>query len=89
MPLSLARLPETQRYGIFEIGMNHAGEIAPLTKLVQPDIAIITTIAPVHLEFFESVDAIADAKAEYFSASRRAALRSVNRDVAAVCAAQR
>src|SRR5262249_33646005 len=52
VPLSLARLPEGARYGVFEIGMNHAGEITPLTKLVQPDVAIITTIAPVHLEFF-------------------------------------
>ena len=52
VPLSLARLPETARYAIFEIGMNHAGEIAPLAKLVRPHVAMITTVEPVHLEFF-------------------------------------
>jgi UDP-N-acetylmuramoyl-tripeptide--D-alanyl-D-alanine ligase len=66
VPLSLARLPQATRYGVFEIGMNHAGEITPLTKLVRPDVAIITTIAPVHLEFFGTLEAIADAKAEIF-----------------------
>ena len=81
VPLSLARLPEDARYGIFEIGMNHAGEITPLTKLVQPDIAIITTIAPVHLEFFESIDAIADAKAEIFLGVAPGGAAIVNRDV--------
>src|ERR1051326_2084435 len=62
VPLSLARLAEVARYGVFEIGMNHAGEITPLTRLVRPDVAIVTTIAPVHLEFFKSVEEIADAK---------------------------
>ncbi len=81
VPLSLARLPEHARFGIFEIGMNHAGEITPLTKLVQPDIAIITTIAPVHLEFFESIDAIADAKAEIFLGVAPGGAAIVNRDV--------
>jgi UDP-N-acetylmuramoyl-tripeptide--D-alanyl-D-alanine ligase len=81
VPLSLARLPEGARYGIFEIGMNHAGEITPLTKLVQPDIAIITTIAPVHLEFFASVDAIADAKAEIFLGIAPGGAAVINRDV--------
>ena len=53
--------------------MNHAGEITPLTQLVRPHVAIVTTIAPVHLEFFGSLEAIADAKAEIFSGSSRAA----------------
>jgi UDP-N-acetylmuramoyl-tripeptide--D-alanyl-D-alanine ligase len=66
VPLSLARLPESARFAVFEIGMNHAGEIEPLARLVRPHVAIITTVAPVHLEFFESVEAIADAKAEIF-----------------------
>jgi UDP-N-acetylmuramoyl-tripeptide--D-alanyl-D-alanine ligase len=66
VPLSLARLPEGARFGVFELGMNHAGEIDPLTRLVRPHVAIITTIEPVHLEFFPSVEAIADAKAEIF-----------------------
>ena len=66
VPLSLARMPRQTQFGIFEIGMNHAGEIRPLTKQVAPDVALITTVAPVHLEFFDSVESIADAKAEIF-----------------------
>jgi UDP-N-acetylmuramoyl-tripeptide--D-alanyl-D-alanine ligase len=66
VPLSLARCPADAQYAIFEMGMNHAGEIGPLAQLVRPHIAIITGIAPVHLEFFKSLDGIADAKAEIF-----------------------
>jgi UDP-N-acetylmuramoyl-tripeptide--D-alanyl-D-alanine ligase len=82
VPLSLARLPETARYGIFEIGMNHAGEITPLTRLVRPDVAIITTVAAVHLEFFKSVDEIADAKAEIFLGLVPGGAAVINRDTA-------
>lgn len=66
VPLSLARLPESARFGVFELGMNHAGEIEPLVKLVRPHVAIITTIEAVHLEYFSGIEAIADAKAEIF-----------------------
>jgi UDP-N-acetylmuramoyl-tripeptide--D-alanyl-D-alanine ligase len=66
VPLSLARMPASARFGVFEIGMNHAGEITPLTALVRPHLAIVTWIAPVHIEFFASTAAIADAKAEVF-----------------------
>lgn len=66
VPLSLARMPRDTAYGVFEIGMNHAGEITPLTRLVRPQIAIVTWVAPVHIEFFKSVSEIADAKAEIF-----------------------
>jgi len=66
VPLSLARLPQGARYGVFEIGMNHAGEITPLVQLVRPHIAVITTVAAAHLEFFNSVTEIAEAKAEIF-----------------------
>jgi UDP-N-acetylmuramoyl-tripeptide--D-alanyl-D-alanine ligase len=66
VPLSLARCPQSAKYAVFEIGMNHAGEITPLTKLARPHVAIVTTIAPVHLEFFGTLDKIADAKAEIF-----------------------
>lgn len=62
LPLSLARLPEDSRFAVFELGMNHPGEIAPLTHLVRPHAAIITEIAPVHLEYFTDIDAIADEK---------------------------
>ncbi len=66
VPLSLARMPRDTRFGVFEMGMNHAGELAALTALVKPDIAIVTWVAAVHLEFFDSVAGIADAKAEIF-----------------------
>ncbi len=68
VPLSLARLPMRARFAVFEIGMNHAGEIAPLAALVRPHVAIVTTVEPVHLEHFPNVEAIADAKAEIFQA---------------------
>jgi len=66
VPLSLARMPQSARFGVFEIGMNHAGEITPLTRLVRPHVAIVTTVEAAHLEYFGSVEAIADAKAEIF-----------------------
>jgi len=67
VPLTLARLPQEARYAVFEIGMNHAGEIRPLTKMVRPQVALVTTIAPAHVEFFpDGLAGIADAKAEIF-----------------------
>ncbi|WP_267397303.1 MULTISPECIES: UDP-N-acetylmuramoyl-tripeptide--D-alanyl-D-alanine ligase [unclassified Sphingomonas] len=66
VPLSLARMPRTARFGVFEMGMNHAGELAALTRLVRPHIAIITAIAPAHTAFFPDESAIADAKGEIF-----------------------
>ncbi len=66
VPLSLAALPRNARYAVFEVGMNHAGEIRSLVSFVRPHVALITTIAPAHLEFFGSCEAIADAKSEIF-----------------------
>jgi UDP-N-acetylmuramoyl-tripeptide--D-alanyl-D-alanine ligase len=66
LPLSLARMPADCDFGIFEMGMNHAGEMRALSKIVRPDVAIITTIAPAHIEFFKDESGIADAKAEIF-----------------------
>jgi UDP-N-acetylmuramoyl-tripeptide--D-alanyl-D-alanine ligase len=66
VPLTLARMPKSAEYGVFEIGMNHPGEITPLTRLVRPHATVITTVEPVHLEYFASVEAIAEAKAEIF-----------------------
>jgi UDP-N-acetylmuramoyl-tripeptide--D-alanyl-D-alanine ligase len=80
VPLSLANMPKTSRYGVFEIGMNHAGEIAALVPLVGPHIAIVTTVAPVHLGFFRSVEEIADAKAEIFGALEPGGAAIINRD---------
>ena len=66
VPLSLARMPASADYGVFEMGMNHAGELAGLTRMVRPHVAIVTTIAPAHMEYFGSEEAIADAKGEIF-----------------------
>ena len=79
-PLSLARLPRDARYGVFELGMNHPGEIANLTRLVRPHVAVITTVEPVHLGFFASVEAIADAKAEIFLGLEPGGVAVLNRD---------
>jgi len=66
VPLSLAIMPRTARYGVFEIGMNHFGEIRTLVGFTRPHVALVTTIAAAHLEFFGSCEAIADAKSEIF-----------------------
>ena len=66
VPLSLARMPREAKYGVFEMGMNHAGELAALTRLVRPHVAIVTAIAPAHRAFFASDEEIADAKGEIF-----------------------
>ncbi|MBV9840486.1 MAG: UDP-N-acetylmuramoyl-tripeptide--D-alanyl-D-alanine ligase [Sphingomonadaceae bacterium] len=66
VPLSLARMPAATRFGVFEMGMNHAGELDALTKLVRPHVAIVTAIAPAHSAFFSGEEAIADAKGEIF-----------------------
>jgi UDP-N-acetylmuramoyl-tripeptide--D-alanyl-D-alanine ligase len=68
------------KYAVFEIGMNHAGEITPLTKLVRPHVVIVTTIEPVHLEYFGSLDKIADAKAEIFEGIEPGGAAVLNRD---------
>ncbi len=63
-PLTLARMPKEATFGVFELGMNHAGEISPLSSLVQPELAMIIAIEAVHIEFFDSLAGIAHAKAE-------------------------
>jgi UDP-N-acetylmuramoyl-tripeptide--D-alanyl-D-alanine ligase len=80
VPLSLARMPPNTAYGIFELGMNHPGEIAGLARLVRPHVAVITTVEPAHLGFFPSVEAIADAKAEIFLGLETGGVAVLNRD---------
>ncbi|MGC1712893.1 MAG: Mur ligase family protein, partial [Methyloceanibacter sp.] len=80
VPLSLSNMLRGTRFGVFEIGMNHAGEIDLLTRLVRPHIAIVTTIAPVHLGFFRSIEEIADAKAEVFRGLEPGGIAIINRD---------
>ncbi|MFM7378555.1 MAG: UDP-N-acetylmuramoyl-tripeptide--D-alanyl-D-alanine ligase [Erythrobacter sp.] len=67
VPLSLARMPARARFGVFEMGMNHAGEIAPLAAHARPHVALITTIAPAHIENLGSLEAIADEKSQIFT----------------------
>lgn len=80
VPLTLARCPASVKFAVFEIGMNHAGEIEPLVKMVRPHLAIITTVEPVHLEFFSGIEAIADAKAEIFAGIEPGGAAVLNRD---------
>jgi UDP-N-acetylmuramoyl-tripeptide--D-alanyl-D-alanine ligase len=80
VPLSLARMRPSARFGVFELGMNHAGEITPLTQMVRPHVAIITTIEPAHLGHFDSLDQVADAKAEIFVGVEDGGCAVLNRD---------
>ena len=80
VPLTLARMPADARFGVFEMGMNHAGEITPLTRMARPHVALVTTIAPVHIEHLGSIEAIADAKAEIFLGLEPHGTAVLNRD---------
>jgi UDP-N-acetylmuramoyl-tripeptide--D-alanyl-D-alanine ligase len=80
VPLTLARMPASAAFGVFEIGMNHAGEITPLVALVRPHVALVTTIAPVHIEYLGSIEAIAEAKAEIFTGVEPGGTIVINRD---------
>lgn len=82
VPLTLARMPRDTQYGVFEIGMNHAHEILPLTAMVRPNVAVVTTIEPVHIEFFPSVWGIADAKGEIFDGMEMGGTAVLSRDSA-------
>jgi UDP-N-acetylmuramoyl-tripeptide--D-alanyl-D-alanine ligase len=66
VPLSLARMPRDAEFAVLEMGMNNPGEIRALTRQVRPNVALITAIAPAHIENLGSIEAIADAKAEIF-----------------------
>ncbi|MEQ9199079.1 MAG: UDP-N-acetylmuramoyl-tripeptide--D-alanyl-D-alanine ligase, partial [Rhodospirillales bacterium] len=66
LPLTLARMPKSTEFAVLELGMNHAGELGPLSRMARPHIALITTIASNHIGNFTSLDGIADAKAEVF-----------------------
>ncbi len=80
LPLTLARLPQDADYGVFEIGMNHPGEIRPLSRLARPHVALVTNVEPVHSEFFDSVEGIADAKAEIFEGVEPGGAAVLNHD---------
>ena len=80
VPLSLARMPARTQFGILEIGMNHSGEITPLSKLVEPFVTLITTVEAVHMAHFNSIEEIADAKAEIFDGIQPGGIAILNRD---------
>ena len=80
VPLSLTRLPQNAEYAVFELGMNHAGELTPLSQMVRPIVAIVTTVEPAHIEFFSSVDDIARAKAEIFNGLEKGGTAILNQD---------
>jgi UDP-N-acetylmuramoyl-tripeptide--D-alanyl-D-alanine ligase len=80
VPLSLARMAQDTQFGVFEMGMNHAGELDALSRLVRPEVAVITTVEATHLGHFSSVEAIADAKAEIFNGMAARGAAVLNRD---------
>ena len=80
VPLTMARMPQETDFGVFEMGMNHAGELSDLSTLLRPDIALITTVAAVHLAHFENVEAIADAKAEIIEGLSKDGIVILNAD---------
>ncbi|TIV91980.1 MAG: UDP-N-acetylmuramoylalanyl-D-glutamyl-2, 6-diaminopimelate--D-alanyl-D-alanine ligase, partial [Mesorhizobium sp.] len=80
VPLTLARMPQDCDYAVFEIGMNHPGEIRPLVRMVRPHVAIVTMIAAAHLGFFKNLDEIARAKAEIFEGLEPGGAAVLNRD---------
>jgi UDP-N-acetylmuramoyl-tripeptide--D-alanyl-D-alanine ligase len=80
VPLTLARMPPATEFAVIEIGMNHPGEITPLSRLTRPDVALITTVEAVHLAAFESVEQIADAKAEIFAGLPDGGIAVLNAD---------
>lgn len=81
VPLTLARMPEETEFAVIEIGMNHPGEIAPLARMADLDVAMITTVAPAHLEAFESVEGIAREKASILDGLRAGGVAVLNADI--------
>ena len=82
VPLTLARMPADTDFAVIEIGMNHPGEIAPLSKLTQPDVAMITTVAPAHLAAFDNIEGIAHEKASIFEGLRAGGTAVIHGDLA-------
>jgi UDP-N-acetylmuramoyl-tripeptide--D-alanyl-D-alanine ligase len=80
VPISLARLPREARYGVFEIGMNHPGEIEPLARLVEADVGVVTNVEAAHIGYMGSEEAIADEKACLFAGMRAGGVAVLNRD---------
>jgi len=80
VPLSLARMSRDTDYGVFEAGMNHPGELAVLTRMIRPHVAVITNVEAAHTAFFDSLDQVADAKAEILEGIEAGGTAVLNRD---------
>ena len=80
VPLNLANLPTDTQYAVIEMGMNHAGEISPLSQMARPHVSLSTTVDAVHIEFFPSVEAIADEKAAIFDGMAGQGVAVLNAD---------
>ena len=80
LPLSLSRMPIEAQFGVLEMGMNHPGEIRPLSRMARPHVALITTVELAHSEYFNSIEDIADAKAEIFDGMVEGGTAVLNRD---------
>ena len=87
VPLTLARLPQDADFAVLEIGMNHAGEIAPLAAIARPDVALITSVAPAHLQAFDDIQGIAREKAAIFGGLSTGGVAVINADLPAPVAA--
>ena len=81
VPLTLARMPADTEFAVIEIGMNHPGEIAPLARMARPHVAMVTTVAPAHLEAFESIEGIAHEKASIVDGLEPRGVAVLNGDV--------
>jgi UDP-N-acetylmuramoyl-tripeptide--D-alanyl-D-alanine ligase len=82
VPLTLARLPREADFAVIEIGMNHPGEIAPLSHMARPDVVVITIVAPAHLEAFDSIEGIAHEKAAIIDGLQPGGVAVLNADIA-------
>lgn len=80
LPLSLCNFSNDCKFGIFEMGMNHLGEIEPLSRLARPHLSVITNVGPVHIEFFKNEEEIALAKSEIFAGLEKQGVVMINRD---------
>jgi UDP-N-acetylmuramoyl-tripeptide--D-alanyl-D-alanine ligase len=84
VPLTLARMPRDTDFAIIELGMNHPGEIAPLSKMARPDVAMITTVAAAHLAAFDNIEGIAREKASIFEGLEPGGVAVINGDLSVV-----
>ncbi|APX17300.1 UDP-N-acetylmuramoyl-tripeptide--D-alanyl-D-alanine ligase [Phaeobacter inhibens] len=82
VPLTLARMPRDTEFAVIEIGMNHPGEISPLAKQARPHVAMVTTVAPVHLEAFDGIEGIAAEKAAIMDGLEPGGVAILNADIA-------